>query len=91
MNNNLKSLQIFYDKLRKYSDLTIIEKHDFYIIYFYDKRLYYKRLEKIDKTFNKLVDKYQKYLKKDILYGCFHEYYDNEDEIKLENYNKRLF
>lgn len=76
--------------LKLNTDIKIIDKYDYYIIYFLDKKFFNDNIDIIDEIYNESNDKYKKqllYLPKDILYGCFYDFYiDNKDfENDLNN------
>lgn len=85
-----KSLTILNKYVKEFlklnTEIKIIEKRNFYILYFLDKSFYFDNLDKIDYIFNSLKQKYVTKLNKNILYGYIYDYYINyqdfEDEVK---------
>ena len=85
-----KSLIILNKYVKEFSKLNckikIVEKRNFYIIYFLDKSFYSSNLEKINHIFNSLKQKYFIKLNKNILYGYIYDFYadyrDFEDDIE---------
>ena len=64
--------------------IKLIDKHDYYIIYFLDKDFFDKNLDKIENLFNKLDKKYKKELytiNKSIEYGYFYNFYKDKNDF----------
>ena len=93
--NKLKKL--IFNILNKYfikfieldTPIKIVDKKDYYIIYFLDKNFFDRNLNKIDDTFNKINNLYNKKLfsiSKDIVYGYLYNFYKNytdfENDVK---------
>lgn len=85
-----KSLTILNKYVKEFlklkTDIKIIEKRNFYVLYFLDKSFYLNNLDKIDYIFNSLKQENATKLNKNILYGYIYDYYmdyqDFEDELK---------
>ena len=70
-----------FSKLTNNNNIKIVDKHDYYMIYFLDKIFFDENIDAIDKIYNKLSEKFKKYLYKDIMYGYFYDFYVDKDDF----------
>lgn len=80
-----KSKLIIKEYFNEFSRLTtnikVVDKHDYCMIYFLDKIFFDKNIDAIDEIYNKLNDKFKKYLHKDIMYGYFYDFHIDENDF----------
>lgn len=81
--------QYFLEFIKFNTSIKIVDKKDYYIIYFLDKEFFYNNLNRIDTVFNNLNNIYGDKLfsiSKDIVYGYMYNFYINyadfENDVK---------
>lgn len=81
----IKLLKKYFKEFYKLKTaIKLIDKYDYYIIYFLDKDFFDKNLNKIENLFNKLDKKYRKELSiisKSIEYGYFYNFYKDDNDF----------
>ena len=97
LSNSIKKQKLIFNILNQYflkfikfnTSIKIVDKKDYYIIYFLDKDFFYNNLDEIDSIFNNLNNIYADKLfsiSKDIVYGYLYNFYKNytdfENDVK---------
>lgn len=76
--------EYFNEFNRLTNNIRIIDKGDYYMIYFLDKIFFDKNIDAIDEIYNKLNERFKKYLHKDVMYGYFYDFYIDENDFNSD-------